>query len=106
MLVQFFYGDGRQHAVIFTVPAEAVFPLRIFSRPKSNLGRQKSNFLDQKHFLSKFHPFYITPSFCTHREKIDLADSEKRTPEVKFRPFFIIIPKNRTFDHAKIKFSQ
>ena len=31
---------------------------------------------------------------CTHREKIDLADSEKRTPEVKFRLFyFIIIPE-------------
>ena len=46
------------------------------------------------HFLSKVHPFYITPSFCTHREKIDLADSEKRTPEVKFQPFCITIPKN------------
>ena len=43
--------------------------------------------------LSKFHPFSITLLFCTHREKIDLADSEKRTPEVKSRPFLIIIPE-------------
>ena len=55
----------------------------------------KTKFLHQKHFLSKFHPFSITLLFCTHRENIDLADSEKRTPEVKFRPFFIIIPKNQ-----------
>ena len=49
-------------------------------------------FFSKKHFLSKFHPFSITLSFCTRREKIDLADSEKRSPEVKFRLFFIIIP--------------
>ena len=82
----------RIYAVIFTAPAESVFPLRIFSRPKLNIGRQKSNFLDL-HFLSKFHPFSITLLFCTHREKIDLADSEKRTPEVKFRLFFSTFQK-------------
>ena len=70
---------------------------------KEHFCRQKSNFLHQKHFLSKFHPFYITPSFCTHREKIDLADSEKRTPEVKIRPFFIIIPKKSNFAKKAIK---
>ena len=57
----------------------------------------KATFYQKITFLSKVHPFYITPSFCTRREKIDLADSEKRTPEVKFRPFFIIIQKNPIF---------
>ena len=44
--------------------------------------------------MSKFHPVSITLLLCTRREKIDLADSEKRTPEVKFRLFyFIVIPE-------------
>ena len=79
----------------------------IFSDPEKKHGAEKKisdrMLFFRKENLSKFHPFYITPSFRTHRVKIDLADSEKRTPEVKFRPFFIIIPKKvlLTMPHQK-----
>ena len=63
--------------------------------------------------LGGFHgpvTFFIeNPSFCHNSfilypigEKIDLADSEKRTPEVKFRPFFRGIPKNGFFSEIHL----